>query len=207
MMITLSEADIERAKRMCLRSYEYNTLLDLDEDSRFEVGNICGYFHYLHKRINDKYTYLLEVVFTGSNDWEDWLVNLNFAKSQYGIHRGWWNSYRKVKKTLDQILKMYAADTPLLVYGHSAGGALAGIFALFHARKRPVYLITFGQPKFCSSKLGKSLESNLKDYVRVVNKLDPIRHLPFGNYQHFGREIIHSHKYHFLLSHSINYYG
>ena len=175
----LSEQQIERAAYLCSLSYDLKARKYFSRIDFFEADNIFGFVQYADA--------FLEIVFTGSNDPQDWWINFNFRKTKQGIHRGWWDSYKKIKSQIDDILDTYPSDFPLYIYGHSAGGALAGICALFRARKRSCYLITFGQPKFCNQLTGDRLMADVKDYARIVNWGDIVPMLPIGNYIHVGR--------------------
>lgn len=83
--------------------------------------------------VNDENTLLpkeLVIVFSGSNQFVDWIPNLTFSKTQYTQAINYFN-----KVTSKQILSEYNAQgvNKIVVTGYSLGGALAG-----HLGKNPL---------------------------------------------------------------------
>ncbi|ODV92098.1 hypothetical protein CANCADRAFT_689 [Tortispora caseinolytica NRRL Y-17796] len=106
------------------------------------------------------------VAFRGTNTLKDILVDSDFLQSDLdlygshhgckgcGVHAGFHDSYKQLEpiivNAVVRLMEMYD-DTPVLVVGHSLGGAmalLAGISLSFNDAilKRGVLIVTFGQP-------------------------------------------------------------
>lgn len=88
-------------------------------------------------------------------------------------------------------------DRPTVICtGHSLGGALATLCALWFKRRQPkslVYCVTFGSPRVGSSTFQDLYhkEIGLDHHFRVVRKADPVSKVPSSkNYRHVGTEIV-----------------
>jgi predicted lipase len=79
------------------------------------------------------------------------------------------------------------------VTGHSLGGALAELTGLrLSLAGTHVYMISFGQPKIGDEAFANFSNSHFAEQWRVVNKKDPVAHLPLASlwtYKHAGVEI------------------
>ena len=127
------------------------------------------------------------VIFKGSDDPLDWILNANIHVNAYGLHSGFHAEIRKMKNTIVRELVKLRPNRIHLI-GHSRGGALAYIFAKLYAPEliwRPVInLVTFGQPK-CDTQ-----PTAINNYTRIVNGNDPVPDLPLTRYKHAGHKII-----------------
>jgi pimeloyl-ACP methyl ester carboxylesterase len=117
------------------------------------------------------------VAVRGTDDYRDWLTNFEFvfSPSPFGrVHRGY---YRAASGFLSELLAALPehAEQPLLITGHSMGGAVAALLALALERAgRPVAaLYTFGQPQvgFSGLRTYHQRESRIR-YVRFVHGAD-----------------------------------
>lgn len=149
----------------------------------FSRNNVKGFIQIIYPGI-------ALISLAGSDDWMDWRNNFIVGKSKLGLHQGWLKSYMQVKDVILQ--KLHELEVvEIWVTGHSAGGAIASITALFLAKRyENISLITFSQPKFgCKSAVGR-LEGKLKTYIRVGHYLDPVPYLPpLGGYRHGGTSV------------------
>ncbi|WP_081887601.1 lipase family protein [Verrucomicrobium sp. BvORR034] len=130
------------------------------------------------------------VSFRGTESFGDWFGNLNMLATTktYGeVHRGFLGAFQVVQGKLEAHLDKHAG-LPVLITGHSLGGALAAIAAAEWQGKRPVkWVHTFGQPrtgrgafpKFLARKYGASL-------CRFVNDDDIVPMVP-PNFGHAGK--------------------
>lgn len=133
----------------------------------------------------------------GSEDAEDWLTDgrFNLIPTIYGqAHCGFWNSVDSIFSTLVTELAKFP-PLPVVVVGHSLGGASARIIArrLCDINPIPVLaaLITFGEPRGGDSDFAASCDKVLKSiHCRWVNALDIVPRVPcrFMGYAHSGQE-------------------
>lgn len=134
------------------------------------------------------------VVFRGSDDFADWMVNLKITTTQtkHGLaHKGFQNSYLTLKpKVLDALRRFKAKH--IWATGHSLGGALAVLCAydLAGNENLDIYgLMTFGQPMVADKTLATSIDEILpKKFVHFVNELDFVPRIPPG-FLHSGNMV------------------
>lgn len=111
----------------------------------FEVGNNCAgaliFQDHIHLSI------------CGSNDRYDWMQNADThadKKGNFVAHRGFLRAATQLRDVIvDSDLPQYIngwPSKPLVIGGHSAGGAIAQLMAL-DAKLNPREIITFGAPK------------------------------------------------------------
>ena len=135
------------------------------------------------------------VMFPGSNDVKDWILNLKFDEED-GLHSGFLHDLDRIGYDIVSQIHTLGA-TRVLVTGHSRGGALADVFLerYGHLTDCPVDCVTFAQPRVAtrqyyeSSAAGKD-QSGIR-YLRVYTANDAVPHLPpsrFG-YVHRGAEL------------------
>ena len=113
------------------------------------------------------------------------------------VHKGFQDALQKVQP--DQILRCCKIasssnnQSRWLITGHSLGGAMASLFALWclEASQNQITLVTFGAPQpgdttFCEA-LKKHCVSGRLRLIRVTNTLDPVPSLPgnlFSGFSH-----------------------
>lgn len=86
------------------------------------------------------------LVWCGTNDWRDFLLDVTALPWRYNghwIHAGFRYAHGGI---WDKIKKDLRPGVPLLLTGHSLGGALAEITATFLRDWGTVHLVTFGKP-------------------------------------------------------------
>jgi hypothetical protein len=130
------------------------------------------------------------VAFRGTASVADWLADLNFLSitRPYGtVHRGFYYAFQDVNARLRQILSPFAG-LPVVVTGHSLGGALATIAAAEWSGQVPVARVyTYGQPAVGTDGFVKFIDRNYSNrFYRLVNDNDAVARVPPG-YQHVGR--------------------
>ncbi len=174
---------IKIAASLCLHSY--NTAEPTANTHPFNIENISGF-------VLDNPD-ICWIVITGTNEATDWLTNMNVKKTSDGFHRG----FRSSSIPVHSFAEKYIGDKPIIVTGHSMGGAIAVIVgARISAPIRDVSVITFGQPRIATILGISNIPIWLKDYTRVVNMRDPVPYTPFWlmGYKHFGKVIYLSDK-------------
>jgi Lipase (class 3) len=131
------------------------------------------------------------VSFRGTESLGDWLSNLNMigtTRPNYGrVHRGFLSAFQVVDAQLRSILAG-VHDRPILLTGHSLGGALATIAAAEWQGQLPIaWVYTYGQPA-----VGKGIFPSFMaqhyagKFMRFVNDDDIVPRVP-PTYQHVGR--------------------
>lgn len=132
------------------------------------------------------------VSFRGTESVGDWLADLRILSvdQPYGtVHRGFLAAFRLVAERLDGILDRLG-NRPIVITGHSLGGALAVIAAAEWVQRRPVAMVyTYGQPAVGKGQFpGFMRDAYGERYVRIVNDDDVVARVP-PTYEHVGRLI------------------
>ena len=117
------------------------------------------------------------LVFRGSDDIRDWtrynLVLFPKFFRNHLCHRGFVKAHTEL---IEEIKKGLTPGKPLLICGHSAGGALAEITAFALQKTTLIHLITFGKPnlflRFWRPRL--DLDTN----ISVISAGDPMSVIP-----------------------------
>jgi triacylglycerol lipase len=114
------------------------------------------------------------------------------------LHRGFDKTARELYRELEN-RKQLNPDLPVIITGHSLGGATGVICALYLAKSGYTIrkVITFGQPRITDAEGARMFDRI--PLLRVVNYGDIIPFLPSNeenstapdkNYTHFGQEIV-----------------
>ena len=132
------------------------------------------------------------VAFRGTESLGDWLADLNVLSTthSYGtVHRGFRSAYSVVDARLRAELRKFPG-VPVLITGHSLGGALATIAAAewqgtFDVR----WIYTYGQPAVGKGRFPAFMAQHYGSrLIRVVNDDDIVPQVP-PTYDHVGRSI------------------
>jgi len=147
------------------------------------------------------------VAFAGSNDFWDWLRNLQSLSGHpypelesrtfvgKGFHK---NIYLVLSAVVDEITSFQTKfpEGTLLLTGHSAGAAAATLLAdhLNRINKRWNTLVTFESPRVFCPELARVFDRYRKERghlsLRVTYGVDPVPHLPVGlRFRHIGEEV------------------
>ena len=135
------------------------------------------------------------IAIAGTNDWADVRTDLNIVQAPWSdvdaslvckFHAGCLAIVQTVLIPWVSALK----PNSLVVTGHSLGGALAQLLALWAASKSiPVECVTFGAPRVgnaASAKLVRHLAFRL---INVMALNDPIPMLPLLGYWRWGQDV------------------
>ncbi len=120
------------------------------------------------------------LVWRGSAEWLDWVVNATAVPVRYAggwAHGGFATAHDSLWKTVREWIR---PDRPLLVTGHSLGGAMADLTTARLYREgwaAPVGQVTYGKPnvwlKGCAP-----LRPGLRTHLSVVSGSDLVTRLP-----------------------------
>jgi hypothetical protein len=133
---------------------------------------------------------LVLVAFRGTESTADWLSNLKVQPRTVPglgkVHAGFWGQFTALQPQLEKLLQP-RRNLPLLVSGHSLGGAIAVLAAATWATDRQVRaLYTYGQPAVALEGAATAIGTALAGcYHRLVNDADIVPRVPPG-YRHSG---------------------
>ena len=137
---------------------------------------------------------VIVVAFRGTDDWGDWLTNLNvlFKKSPLGyVHRGFMKATESFWPELaGYVREARTRDQAVWVTGHSLGGALAVLTSikLYLEEAIPIAgLYTFGQPPVGTTGFGSRFTERCSfGLYRFVNHTDAVSDVPILGREHMG---------------------
>lgn len=117
------------------------------------------------------------LTFKGSSEPMDWLMNLTAIPIPAGTgftHAGFtlahWSIWRKIRKEL-------TPGKPLVVTGHSLGGAMAERTCALMRSHPQLHMITFGKPNLFWANTAPSM-NHLKAQISVVSGSDLVPRIP-----------------------------
>ena len=91
--------------------------------------------------------------FRGTKEPVDWLTNLNAKMVQFTegvgkIHAGFYKAFSSAQSIVEGVVRGMNPDKPIIICGHSLGGALANLVAAYLRKKNhsKIMLYTFGSP-------------------------------------------------------------
>lgn len=117
------------------------------------------------------------IVFRGSDSKGDWLDNFRFIGKSFRGNKYHGGYLKKVIANMQRLLQYVNTNKPIIITGHSKGGAEAVIFGSISGIA-PDQIITFGAPravKKADTSLQKFLAARLTSYK---NKYDQVTQLP-----------------------------
>jgi hypothetical protein len=132
------------------------------------------------------------VVFRGSNNIQNWILNIGTTRSSYSlcsncaVHSGFLSGYNLVASSVRnavQTLKAKYRTARLIVTGHSLGGALA---ILCTADLKNLFgtvdlTYTFGQPRVGNQAFANWFQATHPNIYRLIDYADIVPHLPPSN--------------------------
>lgn len=140
------------------------------------------------------------VAFKGSQQPEDFIQDAKFIRvgCPLGgeVHAGFWQDATAIAaQVLEQVKSFMAANpaAPVIITGHSLGGAQATIFAkiLVSQAITPEWVVTFGEPRSGDEEFAAACDHSFGDvHLRVVNENDIVPRLPGVElgFRHSGHE-------------------
>ena len=122
------------------------------------------------------------VAFKGTSSLTDFLIDAQIIQTQLdgvGIHAGFCRAYDAVSYKARR-----ASSQPMLIVGHSLGGALATLHARRMASATYVRCVTFGSPRVGDDRFAVRYNAAGIDTTRVVHADDIVPRVPKLNYHH-----------------------
>ena len=148
------------------------------------------------------------IAFRGTDSIRDWITDAEFLRTKFScrtgedmteVHSGFLAAFDSILPALaDTLRQMDAAHSrPIIICGHSLGGALAALCALELSRQNfnVAQVYTYGQPRVGNAAFAKLYEAALGDRTfRLVYQEDivpRVPHLPglIDPYRHCGQEV------------------
>ncbi len=141
----------------------------------------------------------LFVVFAGTDPLAatDWAIDLDVSHNAGGIHRGFARAMEAAWAQIGgKLTELGSASPPVLMAGHSLGGALAALFAQHFSKRSgraPDGIYTFGMPRLGSEKFARQFNHELGQITyRLVHADDIVARVPPSElgYRHVGRSLL-----------------
>lgn len=142
------------------------------------------------------------ISFRGTSDINNWISDIEtriiypYFDKRIGVHRGLYYEYLLYKERLVSYVHGLTVNDLLIITGHSAGSALASLFAYDLVTEglflyNNITLFTFGSPRFGNKEFVKSFVSFDIKYYRITYKKDIVPHLPqeFFGFLHIPNEL------------------
>jgi triacylglycerol lipase len=136
------------------------------------------------------------VAFRGSKSLRDWLTDFEFrrVRNDLGdlVHEGFYRAWLSVREILCNHPSLQHSNTPLLLTGHSLGGALALLAAegLLHCGFDVRGVYTFGGPRVGDGAWALGYDARLGSKTwRLVDELDLVPRVPFLGFTHAGNRV------------------
>lgn len=152
------------------------------EAAPYDDGNTQAYFAASeHLRV---------LVFRGSDDLRAWQTNVRARPVSWSgpgrVHEGFAEAFEACWPKLAALASTDGDARPIIMTGHSLGGALATLAA---ARVRSSLLYSFGAPRIGNRAFAFALDREGERLHRYVNYRDPVPSLPPGllGYRHCGK--------------------
>lgn len=153
----------------------------------------------------------LYIIFRGTDSLRDMMVDMNITRENTGfgkIHQGFLNSWVAVRhEVISRVFKDDCVYNTVKFFGHSYGGALANIAAVYigSLTEKKIHCQTFGCPRVGDNEFCRSSRKYIDIHKRFIDKGDPIIHLPmFIRFTHASPAIVLNDAK--LLSKIIHYY-
>ena len=153
-------------------------------------GHSVGHTNFLYRKFADHQV----LSYSGSKEIQDWAHDASIIKAPYKdmgmVHTGFSSAYEELKPLQYSVLGTTEIDkqTPLVITGHSLGGATATLAALDLKQKgyNVVSLTTFGCPRVGGSEFKAIYDKAGIPSYRYVNSYDMVPRIPKVAFEHVG---------------------
>lgn len=134
------------------------------------------------------------VVFRGSESRRDWFMNLAWRCSFEPVrggsaHGGFVRQWLGVRDSVLTALRSHARHLPVVLCGHSLGGAVAAVAALELQGEFACTLVTFGSPRVFDAGARREFERLGISAYRVTNGSDVVTMVPIFCVHHVGERV------------------
>jgi hypothetical protein len=183
---TLTESGLNLANPSVVNHHNSLQLMKVCKDAYTDFNYSVGHTQFLHREYADHQI----ISYSGSKEWQDWAHDANIVKTPYKdmgwVHKGFSSAYDELLPIQDKVLNK---DKPVVVTGHSLGGATATIAAVdLKARGYKVHsLTTFGCPKVGGDSFHAAFDKADIPAFRYVNAWDVVPRVPKGDFEHVGQ--------------------
>ena len=169
-----------------------NSIYDVDSEHLVEDPSTDAQAR-IHVR--EEATY---VVFRGSESRTDWVMNIMFRfmfeeilpESDARAHSGFVYQWHGVRDEITKLLEDHELRKPLVVCGHSLGGAVATVAALeLRAMGYTCVLVTYGSPRALNWTAQDMFDKSTIPAYRVTNGADVVTMVPIFMLHHVGKRI------------------
>ena len=129
---------------------------------------------------------IVYVTFRGTSSFKDILEDLDIKRTRVSgkikVHKGFYKQFQSVQINITKsLLKLTENATRIIFTGHSLGGALAQIAAVYYGDMLKDIFITcytFGSPRVGNKYFVEWFSNSVDENVRVVNDNDPVPMVP-----------------------------
>lgn len=163
----------------------------------FDAKEFCedahdAQFYTIHK--DDEIVFALR----GSSSMSDFMTDAMFryanatelcGTDSARVHRGFLGQFESIKKQLLSVLSTQTTTKRVTYVGHSLGGALATLCAMFTKTHFPHYIVkcvTFGSPRVGNQSFVDAFDTSVDASLRYVNGQDIVTTRPYWGYAHVG---------------------
>lgn len=192
--------DPANARELCAASAAaYNTAFTLGRsaEAKLEQRSIDCEITDTHVLIRQR-GHDVTLAFRGTADLRNWLTDLDCEFVPFGncrVHRGFFEAMNAVEPDLSAALGE-AQGARIWLTGHSLGGALAMLWALWAVRNgyEIAGVYTFGQPRVGDAAFRQLYDARLKPWTwRSIHAADIVPRVPWllGHYRHAGHEVFY----------------
>lgn len=179
------ESGLNLANPEVVNHHNSLNLMKVCKESYTEHNYAVGHTQFLYRNYSDHQV----LSFSGSKELKDWGHDANIIKRPVKdmgyVHSGFSSAYDEIKPLQDSVLDK---KKPIVVCGHSLGGATATIAALdLKQRGYNVHsLTTFGCPRVGDPTFKAAYDKANIPSFRYVNSYDVVPRIPKINYEHVG---------------------
>ena len=171
---------------VCKDAYGIEKDATLSKGNHTEYQRSIGHSQFMIREYSDHSI----ITYGGSKEMKDWGHDANIRKEPYKdmgwVHKGFSSAYDEMLPEQNKILNK---NKPVVVTGHSLGGATATVAALdLKTRGYDVHsLTTFGCPRVGGDSFGAAFGKANIPAFRYVNAWDVVPRIPKIDFQHVGQ--------------------